>query len=218
MSTIRTVLALSIAALVAACGSGDDSPREQTAVEPAVSASGHAPAAAPAPAEEHAGGITARAMLEAALVEAKRWQPDAELVMVTTSLAEGPRHDFWFYDVQSRASGTCTRIRAMANGRVENVGSGDSCVLMKPVSAQFVDSPVAWDAARAAGFTPGDSVQFALRFQRDHALPAPRECWVLWSENDGDEATGLTRGWCVDPATGQFVTRLSGKGRIEPLQ
>lgn len=218
MSTIRTFLALSISALATACGSGNESPQEQTTVEPAVSASGTAPATAPSPATEQTSGITARAMLEAALAEAKKWQPDAELIVVTTSLAEGPTHDFWFYDVQSRASGSCTRIRAMANGRVENVGAGDSCVLMKPVSAQFVDSPVAWDTARAAGFTPGDSVQFALQFQRDQALPAARECWVLWSDNDADEATGLTRGWCVDPANGQFVTRLSGKGRIEPLQ
>jgi hypothetical protein len=66
-------------------------------------------------------------MLAAALAEARKWQPDAELVTVTTSLAEGPRHGFWFYDVQSRAQGTCTRIRALANGSVANVGTGEGC-------------------------------------------------------------------------------------------
>ena len=207
--TWTSVLATALA--VAACGGGETSPPPQGAA--------NAPApieAAPAPASEE--GITARAMLDDALAEARKWQPDAELVTVTTSLAEGPRHGFWFYDVQSRTQGTCTRVRALANGGVANVGAGEQCVLMKPVSLEFVDSPAAWEAARAAGFDPGDSAQFGLRFQRDEALQAPRECWVLWSDADGDGASGAIRGWCVDPATGQFVARLSGKGRTEPLQ
>lgn len=210
---LATLMATFITAALNACGGGGQAPpAPQSATPPA-----DAPAspAAETPDEQ---GITARTMLEQALAEAKKWQPDAELVVVTTSLAEGPRHTFWFYDVQSRAKGTCTRIRALASGRVENVGGGEECVLMKPISANFVDSPAAWDAARGAGFDPADSAQFGLRFQRDEALPAPRECWVLWSDADGDEAAGVIRGWCVDPASGEFVTRLSGKGRIEPLQ
>jgi hypothetical protein len=207
-STFFTVIIISF--LAAACGGGAP-PQESTAPMPADAPA--EAAAAPEPADE---GIAARAMLDQALAEAKKWQSDAELTVVTTSLAEGPRHGFWFYDVQSPSTGTCTRIRVLANGRVENVGTGEDCVLMKPVSAGFIDSPVAWDAALAAGFVPGDSAQFGLRFQRDEALPAPRECWVLWSDADGDESAGVIRGWCVDPATGQFVTRLSGKGRIEP--
>jgi hypothetical protein len=164
------------------------------------------------------GGITARALLAEAVVEASKWQADAQLAGVSTSMAEGPIHDFWFYDFQSPSTGTCTRIRALANKRVENVGSGDGCVLMKPVSADFIDSPAAFDSALAAGFEPGDSVQFGLRFQRDQALPEPRQCWVLWADADGDEEKGIIRGWCVDPADGAFVTRLSGYGRIEPMQ
>jgi hypothetical protein len=203
---ILSVTAISL--LVAACGGGSEAPKQAATAPPAETPAAPQPAAAE--------GITARAMLDQALAEARKWQPDAELVVVTTSLAEGPSHGFWFYDVQSPTAGTCTRIRALANGSVANVGTGEECVLMKPVAAGFVDSPVAWEAARAAGFAPGDSAQFALRFQRDEALAAPRECWVLWSDTDGDEAAGLIRGWCVDPATGQFVTRLSGKGRIEP--
>jgi hypothetical protein len=212
MHTTRTyVFATATALAVAACGG--ESPQSPEGA-PAPVATQPAPAAAPAGEE----GITARAMLDAALAEARKWQADAELVTVTTSLAEGPRHGFWFYDVQSRAKGACTRIRALASGSVANMGTGEECVLMKPVSAEFVDSPAAWESARAAGFQPGDSAQFGLRFQRDEALPAPRECWVLWSDLDGDEAAGVIRGWCVDPATGQFVVRLSGKGRTEPLQ
>ena len=63
-----------------------------------------------------------------------------------------------------------------------------------------------------------ESVQFGLRYQRDQSLPEPRSCWVLWSDLDGDEEKGIIRGWCIDPATGTFVTRLSGYGRTEPAQ
>lgn len=190
---------------VAASAGGSSIPRDAAAVqEPAASKRGDA-------------AITARSLVDQALAKAQEWQADAQLTVVTTSLADGPATAFWFYDVQSPSNGTCTRIRASANGSVENVGSGDQCVLMKPVSAGFVDSPVAYEAALGAGFKSGDSLQFALRFQRDQALAAPRECWVVWSDADGDEDKGITRGWCVDPATGAFVTRLSGYGRIEPL-
>ncbi len=161
--------------------------------------------------------ITARLMLNQALAEAKKWQADAQLVSVSTSLADGPTHLFWFYDFQSPSRETCTRIRALSNGEVKDVGPGDPCLLMKPVSSGFVDSPAAYEAALAAGFRKGDSVEFGLRFQRDQALPVPRECWVIWSDPDGDEDKGIIRGWCVDLATGAFVTRLSGYGRHEPL-
>lgn len=211
MTASRTwTAAFAAALLAAACGGEAPAPGPATGEAPA------AQPAAPAPAEGEPAadaGITARTHLDQALAEAAKWQADAQLVLVTTSLAEGPRHAFWFYDVQSPAAGTCTRIRVLANGpKIDNVGSGEACVLMKPVSTAFVDSPAAFDAARAAGFQPGDSVQFGLRFQRDDALPEPRECWVLWSDLDGDEAQGITRGWCVDPSNGQFVTRLSGHG------
>lgn len=214
MKHVRMFLYTVLAALLGACG-GSEAPQPTADPTPPASA-----AVEPAPPAGEAGddGITARAMLEQAMAEAKRWEPDAELVVVTTSLAEGPRHAFWFYDVQSRAKGSCTRIRVLAKGAVANVGTGETCVLMTPVSEGFVDSPVAWEAARAAGFEPGESAQFGLRFQRDEVLPEPRECWVLWSDIDGDEAAGLIRGWCVDPSSGQFVTRLSGKGGPVPLQ
>ncbi len=163
--------------------------------------------------EANRDGITARDMLGQAMAEARRWAPDAELVVVTTSLAEGPRHLFWFYDVQSRSTGTCTRIRVLADGEVENVGTGGRCALRVPIAENFVDSPFVWQAVRDAGFRHGgDTVQFGLQFQRDDVLPAPRECWVVSSRADIDEAAGLIRGWCADPVSGDFVTRLSGKG------
>ncbi len=208
------LILLAAGGLLAGCGGSETPP-------PPASAAGDAVPAAAAPATEPeppADGITARAMLDQAMVEAVKWQADAELAGVTTSMAEGPVHGFWFYDVQSPSKETCTRIRALANGQVANVGTGDSCVLMKPVPRDFVDSPAAFEAAVAAGFQPGESVQFGLRYQRDQALPEPRPCWVLWSDLDGDEEKGIIRGWCVDPANGTFVTRLSGYGRTEPAK
>jgi hypothetical protein len=176
-----------------------------------VSGCGEKPATATATATvPEAGKLTARAMLEPAIAEARKWEPDAELVGVTTSLADGPAHDFWFYDFQSPARSTCTRIRALASGSVTNAGTGGECRLSSPVSTGFIDSPVAYDAAVAAGFRKGESVQFGLSVKSDQALPAPRECWVVWSDGDGDDEKGIIRGWCVDPATGAFVTRLSG--------
>jgi hypothetical protein len=207
MTRLKTPLGIIIAALiVCACGKSEAPPA--------------AAAAAPEPAAtgQEAGNITARSLLDQALAEARRWQADAQLIGVTTSLADGPAHGFWFYDLQSPSRGTCTRIRAMGNGSVNNVGTGEECVLMKPVSEGFVDSPAAYEAALAAGFQKGDSVQFGLRYQRDQALATARECWVVWSDLDGDDEKGIIRGWCIDPATGTFVTRLSGYGRTEPLQ
>lgn len=172
MTSTRLIMCMFAAMALNACGGKTPQPVATTTPDAATPTT-----AAPAPAEAASeDGITARAMLEQALAEARNWAPDAELIGVATSLTEGPRHGFWFYDVQSRAKGACTRIRALANGGVSNVGTGDGCMLMKPVSLAFVDSPAAWDAARAAGFNPGDSAQFGLRFQRDEALPQAREC------------------------------------------
>ena len=218
MSHARISAAIVGAALVvSACGENKP-PLDAASGEVSSAPQGAATAQEPAASGQEDALITARSLVDQALAKAKEWQADAQLTVVTTSLADGPSAGFWFYDFQSPSKGTCTRIRAMANGSVENVGSGDECLLVRPVSAEFVDSPVAFEAALGAGFKMGDSLQFALRFQRDKALAEPRECWVVWSDADGDEEKGITRGWCMDPATGAFVTRLSGYGRIEPLQ
>jgi len=218
MIRFKTPLAIiAVGLILSACGEGK-APQETGPAESPSPLEAAAAAPEPASAGQVDGLITARSLLDPALTVAQKWQADAQLIGVTTSLADGPSHSFWFYDMQSPSTGTCTRIRAMADGSIENVGTGDECVLMKPVSVGFVDSPAAYEAALAAGFQKGDSVQFGLRFQRDQALPASRECWVVWSDSDGDEEKGIIRGWCIDPATGAFVTRLSGYGRIEPLQ
>lgn len=201
MTSCRLLLLAIAAVVIGACGGGSPAPATGDGADsrPTASAS--------------VAGISARALLEQALTEARAWQPDAELVAVSTSFAAGPRHTFWFYDVQSPSQGRCTRIRALENGTIENVGTGGACVLMQPLSGEFIDSPEAWRTARAAGLIPGGPMQFALRYQRDAALPAPQACWLLSSDADRDAATGATRSWCVDPASGQFVARLSGKER-----
>lgn len=204
----RTIALVPLFALVVAgCGekpqtAAAERGAETSAATPSVPATGAT--------EPEAGKLAARAMLNAAIAEAHKWEPDAELVGVTTSLADGPAHDFWFYDFQSPAKSTCTRIRALSSGSIANVDTGEECRLSAPVSTDFVDSPAAYEAAVAAGFRKGESVQLGLSVKNDQALSAPRECWVVWSDADGDDEKGITRGWCVDPATGAFVTRLSG--------
>lgn len=205
----RRLIAILIACLAQGCDGDGGAPRDLPAA-----ASGTADVPAAKVAEDE--GITARARLDDALAAARNWRPDVELIGVSAGLAEGPTSTYWAYDVQSPSQGTCNRILAFADGRVQDSGNEAECALMKPVSTGFVDSPAAWNAARAAGFEPGDAVQFSLRFQRDQALPESRECWVVWSDADGDEERGIVRGWCVDPANGAFVTRLSGYGRNEP--
>lgn len=141
------------------------------------------------------------------MAEAHKWEPDAELVVLTTSFADGPAHDFWSYDFQSPARSTCTRIRALASGSVTNAGTGGECRLSSPVSTGFIDSPVAYDAAVAAGFRKGESVQFGLSVKSDQALPAPREYWLVWSDGDGDDEKGIIRGWCAHAVRGLRLTR-----------
>jgi hypothetical protein len=146
------------------------------------------------------------------MTEAGKWQTDAELFGVFTSFAEGPATAFWLYDFQSRAGKSCMRLRAFANGKVDTAESSQDCRIRKPVPREFVDSPAAVASAVAAGMKKGESVEMSLRFLKDKALAAPRSCWVISSDSDPDADVGVTRAWCVDPATGAFVVRLSGYG------
>ena len=41
---------------------------------------------------------------------------------------------------------------------------------------------------------------------------------MLWSDHDAGETPATIRGWCVDPASGGFLVRLSGKGRTGRLE
>ncbi len=110
-----------------------------------VSGCGEKPATATATATvPEAGKLTARAMLEPAIAEARKWEPDAELVGVTTSLADGPAHDFWFYDFQSPARSTCTR--ASHWGALPPPPSIVS-LPPKPISASGLTPPVMVSAA-----------------------------------------------------------------------
>lgn len=154
-------------------------------------------------------GITARELLPEALAAARAWSADAQLVAVSTRFASGPRQTFWFYDLQSPSLQRCTRLRVQADGEVDNVGTGGACTLMPPLPADFVDSTVAWQAAREAGFQPGGAVHLALHQQREGVAGAPRACWLLWSRQDGDGPGAPLHGWCVDPLGGAFVGELA---------
>ena len=199
-------LIVAVAALAAGCGPSDQSSgtKKETPAAPPASTN---TTALLEPANDK---ITARAELSRVLAEAGKWQGDAELFGVFTSFAEGPATAFWLYDFQSRTAKTCTRLRAFANGRLDTAEASHECRIRKPIAREFVDSPAALASAVAAGMKTGESVEFSLRFLQDKALPAPRACWVISSDLDADG--GVTRAWCVDPATGTFVARLSGYG------
>lgn len=197
---------VAVAALAAGCGPSDQSAgaKKETPAAPPASIT------TPTPSEPANDKITARAELSRVLAEAGKWQGDAELFGVFTSFADGPATAFWLYDFQSRAAKTCTRLRVFANGRLDTAEAAHDCRIRTGVAPEFVDSPAALAGAVAAGMKTGESVEFSLRFLQDKALAAPRACWVISSDFDAEG--GLTRAWCVDPATGAFVVRLSGNG------
>jgi hypothetical protein len=207
-SRLANAVIVAVAALAAGCGPSDQSTgakKETPATPPAAAAPD-----TPAPSQPASDKITARAQLSRVLAEAAKWQADAELFGVFTSFAEGPATAFWLYDFQSRATKTCMRLRAFANGKLDTAEASQDCRIRKPVPREFVDSPKAMASSVAAGMKTGESVEFSLRFLKDQALAAPRACWVISSDSDSE--SGVTRAWCVDPATGAFVTRLSGYG------
>lgn len=201
------VIAVALAA--AGCGPGQ---QEKTKAAAPLAPAPAAPvsAAAPALSGDAGGKITARAELARVLAQAHKWQADAQLFSAFTSYAEGAATAFWLYDFQSPATRTCLRLRVMASGALETTEASHDCRVREPVPTEFVDSPAALASAVSAGMKTGESIEFNLRFLKDKALSAPRSCWVLSS--DFDEEEGVTRAWCVDPATGAFVVRLSGYG------
>jgi hypothetical protein len=203
-------LVMSLALGISACGKSEEAkdakkPEAAAAKPPAADTAPKAGAAA-----EPAGGITARAKFDQVMTEAGKWQTDAELFSTFSSLEETGAVDFWLYDFQSRATKTCTRLIVFANGQLKTTEASHDCRIRKPVTHEFVDSPTALKSAVAAGLKIGTSVEMSLRFLKDNALSTPRACWVIWSEFDSGDA--VIRSWCVDPATGAFVTRLSGYG------
>ena len=176
----------------------------------AVLATGWLGAVAPAGAVD---AITAKSGLEKAVAEAKKWQPDAELASVgaVNAKADGTSL-FWNYGFQSKKTHTCARVVVLAVGKVTMQDLGD-CTLAKPIATTFVDSPAAVAGAKAGGFQAGEEINIVLTHRRDANLKPSRECWGLSSpDRDFDKKKSVMRGWCVDPKSGKFVTRLAGEG------
>lgn len=202
--------------LMSGCGGEPDG----ADAEVAAAATAEAPSGT-SPLEAADTGITARTHFGETIAAARGWQADAQLFGVHTSFAESGYNAFWFYDVQSPATGQCTRFRVLGAGQIERVEEPFDCVLSAPAPERFIDSPEALAAALAAGFRHDDDITLHLQVMRDdEALPEPRACWVVYSTAyDADPEQGVARrGWCVDPGTGGFVTRLSGYGRPARLQ
>jgi hypothetical protein len=213
MTLTRIALLFLIASLalgISSCGKGEETKdsKKPEAAQPASPVAENAPTVVTT--AQPADGITARAAFSRALTEGLKWQADAEPFNMFTSSEKGATAEFWLFDFQSRSTKTCTRFIAFASGGFKTTEASHDCRIRKAVAREFVDSPVAIASAVAAGMKTGQSVEINLRFLQDKALAAPRACWVISSDSDSD--SGVTRAWCVDPATGAFVVRLSGYG------
>lgn len=157
-----------------------------------------------------AAGLTARAGLDQAQQVVAGWQADAALTSVgTTVLAEDGTAIMWQYSFLSPATSTCARVILLA-GQAPRMQDLGACSPLPVVAADFVDSPAMLQAAVGGGFEPAEQSDANLVFTHDRAAPE-RECWVVHTIADFDPDKAVMRGWCVDPGTGRFVTRLSGE-------
>jgi hypothetical protein len=155
--------------------------------------------------------MSAKAGLAQAKQVASKWQPDAAVTSIGTPGANaGGTSRLWQYDFYSPKSRKCARIQIVVD-TPPGLREFHSCSSTKPISDDFVDSPVAIGEAKKNGFKPVDLVTMILDYSKDRKLKPGRECWTLISHNDFDPATAVSRGWCVDPKTGKFVMRLSGE-------
>ena len=158
----------------------------------------------------HAAQGTAKAWLAQAQQAAKKWQADAALTRVgTTIVKQDGTSNLWQYDFLSPKTVKCARIMIIGGGEPRTQDYG-TCTPSKTIPTTFVDSPVAVAEASKAGFKLDDLSQAYLVHMIDNAIPE-RDCWVLHSAADFDKTKSVMRGWCVDPKTGKFVARLAGE-------
>jgi len=158
----------------------------------------------------HAGAATARAGLAKATKAATAWKSDAKLTGVsTTVLKQDGTALVWTYNFLSPKTVNCARVIIVSGGepRLQNLGK---CNPPGLISSDFVDSPIMLKTAIAAGFKPDEDSTAILSFKHD-LVAQDKACWEVHTFKDFDKATASMRGWCVDPKTGKFVVRLSGK-------
>lgn len=163
--------------------------------------------AAPAAADD-----TAKSELSQALQAAAKWQPDARLEAVSTSLADATgRSRLWQYSFHSPKARKCVRVQ-IVKGMPLNVVDLGSCAPGKPVTTEFVDSPAAMQEAAKAGFSPDPEGWNSMLLSRSKdRLAKDKECWNVSNVKDFDPKKSVKKGWCVDAKTGKFATRLSGE-------
>lgn len=152
---------------------------------------------------------SAKAGLSVAVQTAAKWQPDAKLTRVGTPVADATGASrLWQYDFHSRKAKKCARVQ-LIKGMPPNLVDFGSCTPDKPISTEFVDSPVAMEQVKQAGFKPDEGNSMFLSKSKDK-LAKGKECWTVSNAQDFDPAKSVKRGWCVDAKTGKFFKRLSG--------
>lgn len=153
---------------------------------------------------------TAKEGLPAALQKAGTWQPDAKLTRIGATKADARGKALvWQYDFLSPKKKECYRVVLM-KGTVWSATALGACTPDKPVSTEFVDSPVAMEQAKKNGFQPMEENNMYLSRSKDR-LAKGKECWTVHTISDFDPAKAVMRGWCVDAKTGTFFLRLSGE-------
>jgi hypothetical protein len=154
---------------------------------------------------------TAKTGLAQAVQMAAKWQKDAKLEAISTPLADGAGNSrLWQYSLHSTKARKCLRVQII-KGMPPNVVDLGTCIPNKPISNEFVDSPVAMQQVRKAGFqTDSDDNSMLLSRSKDK-LAKDKECWAVSNAKYFDNKRSVMRGWCVDAKTGTFLMRLSGE-------
>jgi hypothetical protein len=135
---------------------------------------------------------TAKARLAAAAAAARKWQPDAVLVVVETSTAEPDGRAYtWMYLYDSPASKQQAAVLADDKGEISLMPTPIVGAFRKPVG-EFVDSDRAMAAAIAAGMKPH---KFGMKMSLTMSNRAE------WFMSDRDFS------YTIDAATGKFLKK-----------
>jgi hypothetical protein len=155
---------------------------------------------------------TATSGLAQAQQAAVKWQADARLETVSTTLADATgKSRLWQYSFHSPKARKCARVQIIKDMPLNLVDLG-TCTPGKPITTKFVDSPAAVQEATKAGFTPDPEGWNSMLLSRSKdRLAKDKECWNVSNIKDFDPKKSVMKGWCVDAKTGKFVTRLAGE-------
>ena len=160
-------------------------------------------------------GATAKGRLAEAKAAAALWQKDALLVTLSALQAADdgtapPNVGGWVYTFYSKKAKKWAGFHAGAKG-LERVDLPAG--LTVPLPSQFVDSDAVLTEVRKHGFQKSGSTLLSLMMQRDPSL-GDGVYWCAAGEADLSVELGM-RGYCVDPSTGKFVARMTGRA-VQP--